>query len=66
MAGNLAKWPSERRKTKKSDHRMAAKGIRFTRRWNGGMIPANLEVTWKMSVYLRLSVIREYHFGASW
>jgi len=29
---------------------MAAKGIRFPRRWYGGMISANLEVIWAMSV----------------
>ena len=28
---------------------MAAKGIRFPRRWYGGMISANLEVIWAMS-----------------
>ncbi len=50
MAGNLGKWPSGRRKTKKSGHRMAAKGIQFPRRRYGGMISANLEVIWAMSV----------------
>ena len=30
---------------------MAAKGIRFPRRWYGGMISANLEVIWVMSAY---------------
>jgi len=29
---------------------MAAKGIQFHRRWYGGMISANLEVIWVMSV----------------
>jgi len=29
---------------------MAAKGIQFRRRWYGGMISANLEVIWAMSV----------------
>ena len=29
---------------------MAAKGIQFPRRWYGGMISANLEVIWVMSV----------------
>ena len=31
---------------------MAAKGIQFPRRWYGGMISANLEVIWVMSVYM--------------
>jgi hypothetical protein len=32
-----------------SGHRMAAEGMPFPWRWNGGMISANLEVIWEMS-----------------
>ena len=50
MAEKLGKWASNRGLISKSGHRMAAKGIRFPRRWYGGMISANLEVIWAMSV----------------
>ena len=33
---------------------MAAKGIQFPRRWYRGMISANLEVIWVMSVQDRV------------
>ncbi len=56
MAGKLAKWPSNRGLISKIRHRLAAKGIQFSRRWYGGMISANLEVIWEMSVQrVRLS-----------
>ena len=50
MAENMGKWPSKHRKTEKSGHRMAAKGILFPQLWYGGMISTNLEVIWDMSV----------------
>ncbi len=50
MAENMGKWPSGHRKTEKSVHRMAAEKALFPRRWYGGMISANLEVIWEMSV----------------
>ena len=55
MAEKLAKWASGHRKIEKSGHRMAAKGIQFSRRWYEGMISANLEVIWEMSVKGRLA-----------
>ncbi len=53
MTENMGKWPSGHRKTKKSGHRLAAEKTLFPRRWYGGMISANLEVIWDMSVKLR-------------
>jgi len=50
MMENMGKWPSGHRKTEKSSHRLAAEKILFSRRWYGGMISANLEVIWEMSV----------------
>ena len=35
---------------------MAAKGIRFPRRWYGGMISANLEVIWVMSAKISIDI----------
>ena len=49
MTENMGKWPSGRRKTDKSGHRLAAEKILFPRRWYGGTISANLEVIWEMS-----------------
>ncbi len=59
MAENMGKWPSKHRKTYKSGHRMAAKGILFPQLWYGGMISTNLEVIWEMSVH-------QYSPGAKW
>ncbi len=50
MVENLGKWPSKHRKTEKSGHRLAAAKTLFSRRLYGGMISANLEVIWEMSV----------------
>ena len=50
MAEKLGKWASNRGLISKIRHRLAAKGIQFPRRWYGGMISANLEVIWAMSV----------------
>ncbi len=50
MVENLGKWPSKHRKTEKSGHRLAAEKNLFPRRLYGGMISANLEVIWEMSV----------------
>ena len=50
MAGNLADGlPSEGR-SQKSAHRIAAEGMPFPWRWNGGTIFPNLEVIWGMSI----------------
>jgi hypothetical protein len=37
-------------KSPKSGHRMAAEGLPFPWRWDGGTISLNLEVIWGMSV----------------
>jgi hypothetical protein len=50
MTENMGKLPFGRRKTEKSGHRLAAKKTLFSRRWDGDMISANLEVIWEMSV----------------
>ena len=50
MAENLGEWPSKRRPTSKTGHRMAAKGMPFPWRRNGGTISLNLGVIWEMSV----------------
>ncbi len=50
MTENRGKWPSGHQKTEKSGHRLAAEKTLFPRRWYGGMISANLEVIWEMSV----------------
>ncbi len=54
MAENMGKWPSKHRKTYKSGHRMAAKGLLFPQLfpqlWYGDLISTNLEVIWEMSV----------------
>ncbi len=49
MPGNMNKWVSRHRKIVKSGHRVAAEMIPFPR-WHGGMISANLEAIWGMSV----------------
>ena len=36
----------------KSGHRVAAKGVQFSWRWNGGTISLNLRVIWEMSVII--------------
>ncbi len=40
--------PNEGR-SPKSGHRMAAEGMQFSWRWNGGKIFLNLRVIWEMS-----------------
>ncbi len=40
--------PGESR-SPRSGHRMAAEGMQFPRRWNGGTISLNLGVIWEMS-----------------
>ncbi len=57
MTENMAKWPSGQRKTEKSGHRLAAENTQFPRRWYGGMISANLEVIWEMSVYTKRQMV---------
>ena len=50
MTENMGKGPPGHRDTEKSGHRMAAEKTLFLRRWYGGIISANLEVIWEMSV----------------
>ena len=57
MAEKLGKWASNRGLISKIRPSDAAKGIRFPRRWYGGMISANLEVIWAMSAKLTTSLI---------
>ncbi len=52
MTENMGKRSSGHRKTEKSGHRLAAETSLFPRRWYGGMISANLEVIWEMSVHV--------------
>jgi hypothetical protein len=49
MAENLGKLPFKRGQTLISGHGMAAEGIEFPRRWDGGMICTNLDGIWEMS-----------------
>ncbi len=53
MAENMGKWASGNRKIAKSGHRVAAEMVPFPRRWHGGMISANQEAIWGMSVQYR-------------
>ncbi len=50
MAENVGKWPFKRGPMSNIRHRMAAEGIQFPWRWNGGTILPNLDVIWDMSV----------------
>ncbi len=50
MAENMGKWASGNRKIAKSGHRVAAEMVPFPQRWHGGMISANKEAVWGMSV----------------
>ncbi len=50
MTEHMGKWPSGHRKTENSGHRLAAEKTLFPRRSYGGMISANPEVIWEMSV----------------
>jgi len=50
MTENKGKWASRHRKIEKSGYQAAAKMISFPRRWHGGMISANQEAIWGMSV----------------
>ncbi len=50
MAGNLAKWPSNRGLISKIRPSDGCKELQFPRRWCGSKISANLEVIWEMSV----------------
>ena len=60
---NMSTWPSGHRKTEKSGHRLAAEKTLFPRRWYGGMISANLEVIWEMSVknFVSMQAVRGHH-----
>ncbi len=49
MPENLVKWLCKRVRSLKSGHRMAAEGMQFPWRWNGGTISLNLGVIWEMS-----------------
>ncbi len=46
----MGKWPSKHRKIEKSGNGLAAEKTLFPQRWYGGVISANLEVIWEMSV----------------
>ena len=50
MTEKKGKWASRHRKIEKSGYQAAAKMISFPRRWHGGMISANQEAIWGMSV----------------
>ncbi len=50
MTENKGKWASRHRKIEKLGCQAAAKIISFPRRWHGGMISANQEAIWGMSV----------------
>ncbi len=50
MTEKKGKWASRHRKIEKSGYQAAAKVISFPRRWHGGMISANQEAIWGMSV----------------
>jgi len=56
MAENMGKWASGNRKIAKSGHRVAAEMVPFPRRWHGGMISANQEAIWGMSVKIKCCV----------
>ncbi len=57
MAENMGKWASGNRKIAKSGHRVAAEMVPFPQRWHGGMISANKEAVWGMSVYTTVAVV---------
>jgi len=45
-------WPNglpDEGQSSKPGHRMAAEGMPFSRRWNGGTISLNLDVIWEIS-----------------
>ncbi len=54
MASKMTEWPSKRGPISKirpsAGYRMAAEGMQFPWRWNGGTISLNLDVIWGMSV----------------
>ncbi len=55
MAENLGNGIPNEDRSPKSGPRMAAEGMPFPWRWNGGMISANMEVIWEMSVMMTLA-----------
>ena len=64
MARKVTEWPSNPGRLPKSCHRMAAKGIQFLWRWDGGTISPKLDVIWGMSdktleVGLNMIVLRK-------
>ncbi len=50
MTKKKGKTASRHRKIEKTGYQAAAKMILFPRRWHGGMISANQEAMWGMSV----------------
>ena len=52
MAENLGNGLPDEGQSPEPGHRMAAEGMPFPWRWNGGMISTNLEGIWGMSVEL--------------
>ena len=57
MSNNKGQWPSGHWKYIKQGHRLAAEDTLFPRRWRGGIIFANQEIIWEMSVRLPNSAI---------
>ena len=53
MTEKKGKWASRHRKIEKSGYQAAAKMISFPPWWHGGMISANQEAIWGMSVHRR-------------
>ncbi len=55
-------WPNglpDKGQSSKPDHRMAAEGMPFPRRWNGGTISTVLDVIWGMSDTVRFISSRD-------
>ena len=50
MAENSRNGPPDEGQSPESGHRMAAEGMPFPWRWNGGTISTDLDVIWGMSV----------------
>ena len=53
-------WPNglpDEGQSSKPGHRMAAEGMPFPRRWNGGTISTDLDVIWGMSAYVERSTL---------
>ena len=65
MAENPGNGLPDEDQSPESSHRMAAEGMPFPWRWNGGMISMNLKGIWGMSDYslfLAYPVITHTHY----